>query len=97
MLATEQRFFVPEIRRWHGVILDALGRRDEAEKRLREAIAVARKQGSRSWELRATTSLARLHQTADARDELLTICKKFTEGFDTPDLKDANALLDELA
>jgi len=61
---------------------------------------VARKQDARSWELRATTSLARLLRNSNRRDEarsmLAEIYKWFTEGFDTADLKDAKALLDEL-
>jgi len=52
------------------------------------------------WELRAAVSLARLRQDqgrrAEARDLLAPVYGWFTEGFDTPDLKDAKALLDEL-
>jgi tetratricopeptide (TPR) repeat protein len=72
----------------------------EAEKKLRAAIAVSRQQGAKSWELRATTSLARLLDKEGRRDEaramLAEIHKWFTEGFDTADLRDAKALLDEL-
>ena len=64
------------------------------------AIEVARKQDARSWELRATTSLARLLRNSNRRDEARTMLAQiydwFTEGFDTADLKDAKALLDEL-
>ena len=66
----------------------------------REAIEVARELGARRFELRATTSLARLLAKQGKRDEaramLADIYNWFTEGFDTADLKDAKALLDEL-
>jgi predicted ATPase len=56
---------------------------------------------AKSWELRTTTSLARLLRDTGRRDEaramLAEIYNWFTEGFDTADLKDARALLDELA
>ncbi len=65
------------------------------------AIDVARAQEAKWWELRAATSLSRLWQTQgktkEARDLLAPIYGWFTEGFDTPDLKDARALLDELS
>ena len=64
------------------------------------AIDIARKQSAKSWELRATTSLARLLAKQGHRDEARTMLAEiynwFTEGFDTADLKDAKALLDEL-
>jgi predicted ATPase len=69
--------------------------------RFRAAIEVARKQHAKWWELRATTSLARLLPSQGHRDEaramLTEIYHWFTEGFDTADLKDAKALLDELS
>jgi len=72
----------------------------QAENCFRQAIEVAWKQSARSWELRATTSLARLLPLRGRRDEgrtmLTNIYSWFTEGFDTADLKDAKALLDEL-
>jgi predicted ATPase len=65
------------------------------------AIEVARQQQARSWELRAAMSLCRLWQRQGKREEarqlLAEIYGWFTEGFDTPDLKDARALLEELA
>jgi predicted ATPase len=65
------------------------------------AVKIAREQAARSWELRATTSLARLLAKQGKRDEgramLADIYNWFTEGFDTADLKDAKTLLDELA
>jgi len=72
----------------------------EAESCFRTAIEVARSQEARWWELRATTSLARLLAEQDKRDEARTMLSEiynwFTEGFDTADLKDAKALLEEL-
>ena len=66
-----------------------------------QAITVARRQNAKSLELRAATGLARFWSTqdkrAEARDLLAPLYGWFTEGFDTPDLKDAKALLDELA
>jgi predicted ATPase len=65
------------------------------------ALAVAREQNARMWELRAATSLARLWadqgKRAQARDLLAPVYSWFTEGFDTADLKDARAVLDELS
>ena len=72
----------------------------EAERCFRAAIEIARRQSARSAELRATTSLARLLDKQDRRDEAHTMLAEiygwFTEGFDTADLKDAKALLDAL-
>src|SRR2546421_7221656 len=66
----------------------------------REAIEIAHKQSAKSWELRATISLARLLQKqnlcAEARTTLAPSYNWFTEGFDTADLKDAKTLLNEL-
>jgi predicted ATPase len=72
----------------------------EAEGYFRKAIAIARQQQTKSWELRASTSLARLWQRQDKREDarqlLAEIYGWFREGFDTKDLQDARALLDEL-
>jgi predicted ATPase len=72
----------------------------QAEKSFRTAIEIARHQKAKSWELRATTSFARLLLTQGKREEaramLADIYQWFTEGFDTADLKDAKALLDQL-
>ena len=77
------------------------GQADLAEADFREAIALAKKMNGKGWELRATISLARLLSSQDRRDEARTqiagIYNWFTEGFDTADLKDARALLDELS
>ena len=72
----------------------------EAQSCFERAIEIARKQSAKSWELRATTSLARLLAKQGNRDEARTMLAEiynwFTEGFDTADLKDAKALLEEL-
>ena len=74
---------------------------EEAQNCFRRAIEIARKQSAKSLELRATMSLARLLAEQGRRDEaramLAEIYNWFTEGFDTPDLKDAKALFDELS
>jgi predicted ATPase len=73
----------------------------EAQCSLRTAIEVARRQGARLFELRATVSLARLLRDTNRRDEARTILAEiyswFTEGFDTKDLQEAKALLEVLA
>jgi len=73
----------------------------EAARCFGDAIEVARRQGAKSHELRATMSLARLLTKQGRRDEarsmLADIYNWFTEGFDIADLKEAKALLDELA
>ena len=72
-----------------------------AEESYLHALAVARRQTARFWELRAATNLVRLWldqgKHTEARDLLAPIYDWFTEGFDTPVLQDATALLDELA
>ena len=72
-----------------------------AEGHFQRALEIARAQQSRSWELRAATSLARLWRDqgrrGEAHDLLAPVHGWFTEGFDTLDLKEAKALLDELA
>ena len=73
----------------------------ESERCFRTAIEVARGRPGKVLELRATTTLARLLRGTDRRDEALTMLAEiynwFTEGFDTADLKEAKALLDELS
>jgi predicted ATPase len=72
----------------------------DAETCFHHALAIAQNQAAKSWELRAATSLARLWQQQgkcqEAYDLLASVYNWFTEGFDTADLKDAKALLDEL-
>ncbi len=77
-----------------------IGKRELAEADFREAIALAQRTSAKIMELRATMSLARLLDKQGKRDEaramLAEIYNWFTEGFDTADLKDAKALLDQL-
>src|SRR5262249_4822324 len=72
----------------------------KAEAYFKHALAVARQQQAKSWELRAAMSLARLWRdegkVLQARELLAPVYGWFTEGFDTRDLKDARALLNEL-
>jgi class 3 adenylate cyclase/predicted ATPase len=74
---------------------------EKAEKHFDRALAVARQQQAKSWELRAAMSMARLWhdqgKSRQARELLAPVYDWFTEGFDTRDLKEANSLLDELA
>jgi predicted ATPase len=97
------RYSLPEIYRVKGrLLLDhSAADRDAAAAAYRQAIEIAREQQARLLELRASTSLARLlgeNGRRDAARELLApVYRGFTEGFDTPDLRDAKALLDELA
>jgi predicted ATPase len=97
---TDERHWEAELYRLKGELLLAQGDDAEAEASFQKAIEVARRQSARSWELRATTSLARLWQkqgrTDEAREVLAEIHGWFTEGFDSPDLRDAKALLDAL-
>ena len=84
-----------------GDLLNAAGDPLGAERHYHRAIAVAERQGAKLFQLKATISMARLWRDqgkqAEARDLLGPIYDWFTEGFDAPDLKDAKALLDELA
>ena len=74
---------------------------DKAESSFRAALSIAREQGTKGFELRAATSLSRLLADHERREEawqlLAPVYDWFTEGFDTADLKDAKALLDELS
>jgi predicted ATPase/class 3 adenylate cyclase len=98
----EDRNWEPEIYRLKGELLLKQNHSDASAARncFQRAIEIARKQSAKSWELRATMSLARLLRDSGRRDEarsmLAEIYNWFTEGFDTADLKDAKALLDEL-
>jgi predicted ATPase len=84
-----------------GEIWLKLGQTESAEADFREAIVMARSMSAKAWELRTTLSLARLLYNQRRRDEARTMLADiygwFTEGFGTADLKDAKALLDELA
>ena len=98
---TGQQYYEAELHRLKGELLLAQDSSNgQAEQSFRAAIEIARKQHAKSWELRATTSLARLLAKQGKRDKarpmLAEIYNWFTEGFDTADLKDAKALLEEL-
>ncbi len=99
-LEIDNGVFMPEIIRIRGDIFVGLGQPDKAEVDFRESIARSQKMSAKIFELRATTSLARMLMNTDRRDEaramLAEIYKWFTEGFDTADLKDAKSLLEEL-
>ena len=96
----QERVWLAEVLRLKGWVLMRQGRRTEAEALLRESVECARRQQARSWELRSSTTLAELLIECGQRDaahQLLTpVYGWFTEGFDTRDLKEAKALLDEL-
>jgi class 3 adenylate cyclase len=97
----DERFYEPEIYRLRGDLLSARGDASLSELAYQQALAVGRSQNTRLFELRAATRLARLWhdqgKRAEARDLLAPIYNWFTEGFDTLVLKEAKALLDELA
>jgi len=99
--AGDEHWISAEISRLAGEMLMA-GSADDAgaERKFNAALVMAREQGAKLWELRAATSLARLRRDqgrqADARDVLAPIHGWFTEGFDTPDLKEARVLLKAL-
>jgi predicted ATPase len=98
---TNERRWEAELYRVRGDLHHMLGDDADAESSYRKAIEVARRQQAKSWELRATTSLCRLLQTQGKAEKALPLLADvynwFTEGFDTPDLKEAKALLDELS
>jgi len=97
---TGERWFAAELNRHKGQLLLRQGHSEAAEELYRKALSIAREQQAKLWELRAAASLARLRRDqgrrAEARDLLAPVYGWFTEGFDTPDLKEAKALLDEL-
>ena len=98
---TDERWYEAELYRLMAEALITKSDRHDAERWLCRALRTAQKQGARLWELRAATSVARLWRDqgkrTDARDLLAPIYRCFTEGFDTRDLKEATALLAELA
>jgi tetratricopeptide (TPR) repeat protein len=99
--ATEERYAEAEyVHRVPGDLLSAAGDRAGAERHYRQAIAVAERQSAKFFQLKASTSLARLWrdqgERVEARSLLGPIYDWFTEGFDAPGLKDAKAVLDEL-
>jgi predicted ATPase len=101
--ATGERWFEPELYRLKAEALIASTPNDpaQAEASLGRALIVAREQSARLWELRASTTLARLWRDQgrrrEASDLLAPVYRWFTEGFDTPVLQSAKDLLDKLA
>src|SRR4030095_9195556 len=100
---TGVRWYDPELYRLKGALLlqQSLDNSTEAESCFHHAIAIAQHQYAKSWDLRPATSLARLWQQQGKRSEayelLAPVYGWFTEGFDTADLQEAKALLEELA
>jgi predicted ATPase len=101
--ATSERWYEPELHRLKGELLlqQSADHHATAQACFQHALDVARAQQARSLELRAATSLARLWQQQGKRAEAYQLLAEvygwFTEGFDTADLQEAKALLDELA
>jgi predicted ATPase len=99
---TEERYYEAELHHLKGELLlqQSSENQTEAESCFQQAISIAQNQSAKSWELRAATSLARLWRSQGKREEarelLEPVYSWFTEGFDTADLIDAKALLDEL-
>ena len=99
--AANERWWEADINRTAGEIALLSSQPAKAQTYFEKALAVARQQQAKSWELRAAMSMARLWRdqgkVQEARELLAPVYGWFTEGFDTRDLKDAKALLDELA
>ena len=97
----EELPYRPETLRVRGELRLEKGQPERAEADFRDSISLARTMGAKAWELRTTISLAQLLDKRGCRDQarvmLAEIYNWFTEGFDTPDLKDAKVLLEELA
>jgi predicted ATPase len=98
---TEERCFLAETVRLTGDVLLAMGDRIGAEAGYREAIAIGQQQNAKLWELRSATSLARLWRDegkgTEAHALLAPVYGWFTEGFGTPVLQEAKAVLGELS
>ena len=96
----EERSHLAEVLRLKGWMLQQQGKLDGAEENYLASLDVAREQQAKSWELRTSTSLARLWQSQGKGKEALDLLKPvydwFTEGFDTKDLIEAKALIEEL-
>ena len=94
-------WFLPEVYRVKGELLNRPARTNDIEECFSQALKVAQAQGARLLELRAAMSMARLWRdqgkVQQARELLGPVYGGFTEGFDTRDLKEAKALLEELA
>jgi len=97
---TGERWLQAELYRHKGQLLLRQWNSEAGEELYCKALSIAREQEAKLWELRAAVSLARLRRDqgrrAEARDLFARTYGWFTEGFDTPDLKEAEALLGEL-
>jgi class 3 adenylate cyclase/predicted ATPase len=97
---TDERWYEAELYRLRGEVLLAKGDREGAELWFSRSLSKAQTQNAKLWELRASCSFARLWsdqgKRAEARELLAPLYGSFTEGFDTPDLKEAQALLEQL-
>jgi predicted ATPase len=97
---TDERNVEAELHRLRGNLLNATGNRSAAEQSYYQALAIAKRQSAKTWELLTATSLARLWRDqgkrTEAGDLLAPIYGWFTEGFDTPVLQDAKSLLEQL-
>jgi predicted ATPase len=97
---TGERWFEAELNRQKGQLLLREGHVEAAEEFYCKALRIAQEQEAKLWELRAAASLARLRRDqglhAEARNLLAPVYDWFTEGFDTLDLKEAKALLEQL-
>jgi predicted ATPase len=97
---TGEHWFTAELNRLKGQLLLRQGHTEATEELYRKAMSIAREQEAKLWELRAAVSLARLrrdqNRRAEARDLLVPVYSWFTEGLETPDLKEAKAVLDTL-
>ena len=98
---TKEKWFEAEVHRTAGEIALLQADAAKAETYFEHSLRIARQQQAKSWELRASMSLARLWRdqgkVQQAREVLAPVYGWFTEGFDTLDLKEAKALLEELA
>jgi len=97
---TGERWLAAELNRHKGQLLLRQGHSEAGEELYRKALSIAVEQGAKLWELRAVVNLAQLRRDQGRRDEardlLAPVYGWFTEGFATPDLKEAKALLDEI-
>jgi predicted ATPase len=100
---TKERWFEADVHRFGGEVALLSSEPDAAKAQtyFERALVIARQQQAKSWELRAAMSMARLWRSLgkvqQARELLAPVYDWFTEGFDTRDLKEAKALLEELA
>ena len=96
---TGERHIIPELYRIRGDLV-VRSKKGDPEADYLKALELARQQGTRLFELRAAMSLAQLwadqHKCAEARDLLVPIYERFTEGFGTPDLKSAKEQMERL-